>query len=229
MGDYIKQQWKILAKKYSLPIKISGLSALATFYIDTPNRLKYKTYITQEMLKSGVITNNSIYVCIHHKKKDINFYLKVLNKCFKNIALFEKNQNIDEYLNGPVCQTFLKTKLIVMGYFELQLVEYYDKNFEIIEPSNLKKFTHKNPEKVLFDNLYKKFGDLSNLEKDEDNVKNLDMLKVEPYPNTVILELVNRCNLECVMCYQGFRNDAKKSTLDEKILDKIFQILKKII
>ncbi len=108
MGDYIKQRWKILAKKYSLPIKISGLSALATFYIDVPNRLKYKTYITQEMLKSGVITNNSIYVCIHHKKKDINFYLKVLDKCFKNIALFEKNQNIDEYLNGPVCQTSFK-------------------------------------------------------------------------------------------------------------------------
>ena len=52
------------------------------------------------------------------------------------------------------------------------------------------------------------------------------MLKVEPYPNTVILELVNRCNLECVMCYQGFRNDAKKSTLDENILDKIFSDFK---
>tara|TARA_B100000900_G_scaffold387420_1_gene378622 strand:+ start:3260 stop:4324 length:1065 start_codon:yes stop_codon:yes gene_type:complete len=98
------------------------------------------------------------------------------------------------------------------------------KNFQIIEPSNLKKFTHQNPEKVLFDNLYKKFGEryVNYRKRYEDNVKNLDMLKVEPYPNTVILELVNRCNLECVMCYQGFRNDAKKSTLDEKILDKIF-------
>ena len=48
------------------------------------------------------------FAYIHHKKKDINFYLKVLDKCFKNIALFEKNQNIDEYLNGPVCQTSFK-------------------------------------------------------------------------------------------------------------------------
>ncbi len=108
MGNFIKKQWMKLAKKYSLPIKISGLSALSTFYIDLPNKLKYKTYITQEMLRSGIITNNSVYVCIHHNKKNIKYYLKVLDKCFKNIAIFEKKQNIDEYLNGPVCQTSFK-------------------------------------------------------------------------------------------------------------------------
>ena len=47
------------------------------------------------------------------------------------------------------------------------------------------------------------------------------------YPNTVLLELVNRCDLECTMCYQGFRNDANKSVLDEDILDKIFADFKK--
>tara|TARA_B110000971_G_C20022662_1_gene507136 strand:- start:1131 stop:2195 length:1065 start_codon:yes stop_codon:yes gene_type:complete len=103
------------------------------------------------------------------------------------------------------------------------------KNLEVIEPINIKKFSHKNPEKVLYDNLYQKFGDryIDYRKKYENNVKNLDMHNVEPYPNTVILELVNRCNLECVMCFQGFRNDAKKSTLDNSMLDKIFLDFKK--
>ena len=38
---------------------------------------------------------------------------------------------------------------------------------------------------------------------------------------------MNRCDLECVMCYQGFRNDAEKFTVDEKMLDKIFDDFKK--
>lgn len=108
IGNYIRRKWKEKAKKYSLPIKISGLAALSTFYIDLPNKLKYKTFITQEMLKSGIITNNSIYVCIDHNKKNINKYLKILDICFKKIAIFEKKQNIDQYLEGPVCQTSFK-------------------------------------------------------------------------------------------------------------------------
>ena len=43
---------------------------------------------------------------------------------------------------------------------------------------------------------------------------------------TVVLELVNRCNLECVMCYQGWRNDAKKSQLNDEELDKLFKDFK---
>ena len=46
------------------------------------------------------------------------------------------------------------------------------------------------------------------------------------YPISVILELVNRCNLECTFCYQGYRNDAEKKTLSIKDLEKLFQDFK---
>jgi radical SAM protein with 4Fe4S-binding SPASM domain len=96
-------------------------------------------------------------------------------------------------------------------------------------PFNINKYAKKDPEDILFENLYKKFGDrFSEYRKRySDNIKRLDLDKKTKFPNTVILELVNRCDLECVMCYQGFRNDAKKSTLDEKLLDKIFAEFKK--
>ena len=99
----------------------------------------------------------------------------------------------------------------------------------MLEPFNINKYAKKDPEDILFENLYKKFGDrFSEYRKRySDNIKRLDLDKKTKFPNTVILELVNRCDLECVMCYQGFRNDAKKSTLDEKLLDKIFSEFKK--
>ena len=96
-------------------------------------------------------------------------------------------------------------------------------------PFNINKYAKKDPEEILFENLYEKFGNrFSEYRKRySDNIKRLDLDKKTKFPNTVILELVNRCDLECVMCYQGFRNDAKKSTLDENFLDKIFAEFKK--
>ena len=101
----------------------------------------------------------------------------------------------------------------------------------MLEPFNINKHAKKDPEDILFENLYQKFGSrFSEYRKRySDNIKGLDLDIKTKFPNTVILELVNRCDLECVMCYQGFRNDAKKSTLDEKLLDKIFSEFKKNI
>jgi radical SAM protein with 4Fe4S-binding SPASM domain len=99
----------------------------------------------------------------------------------------------------------------------------------MLEPFNINKYAKKDPEDILYENLYEKFGDrFSEYRKRySDNIKRLDLDKKTKFPNTVILELVNRCDLECVMCYQGFRNNAKKSTLDENLLDKIFSEFKK--
>ena len=94
----------------------------------------------------------------------------------------------------------------------------------MLEPSNINKYARKDPEDILYDNLYKKFGQrfVEYRKRYSDNIKYLDLEKKTTFPNTVILELVNRCDLECVMCYQGFRNDTKKVTLDDTLLDKIF-------
>ena len=73
-------------------------------------------------------------------------------------------------------------------------------------------------------------------EKLDENITNEEFLNylkdkkhvvLPPYPISVILELVNRCNLECTMCYQGFRNDAAKSTLQLEDLKKIFSNFEK--
>ena len=102
-------------------------------------------------------------------------------------------------------------------YDQLLSASVVEKNFKI------------NPEQILYEELYPKFGDrfikyrkkYENYLKDEKHV-------IEPeYPISVILELVNRCNLECTFCYQGYRNDSTKSTMTQEKLEKIFEEFEK--
>ena len=102
-GRTIGRRWHDLAKIYDLPIKISGLPALVNFSIPVENWLKYKTLITQEMLKQGFLASNSVYVCIDHTSTIIDEYFASLDSVFGNISECENGRNIDELLEGLVC------------------------------------------------------------------------------------------------------------------------------
>ena len=97
-------------------------------------------------------------------------------------------------------------------------------------PNNILIKTYKkDPEKILQETLYKKYGQrfLKYRETYNKIISDDEHKYFFDYPLTVVLELVNRCDLQCVMCYQGFRNDAEKFTVNEDILDKIFDDFKK--
>jgi radical SAM protein with 4Fe4S-binding SPASM domain len=95
---------------------------------------------------------------------------------------------------------------------------------ELLSASVVKKSSKHDPEKILYDHLYPKFGErFIEYRKKYEKYLNNNKYKYEfPYPISVILELINRCNLECTMCYQGYRNDTKKYTFSEEDLEKIF-------
>ena len=99
----------------------------------------------------------------------------------------------------------------------------------LLSASVVKKRSKIDPEKILFDNLYPKFGKrfLDYREKYEKYLNNQNYENNFNYPISVILELINRCNLECTMCYQGYRNDMKTYTLSDDDLIRIFNDFKK--
>ena len=107
-GKAISNRWQALAKKYELPIEISGLPSLINFYIPVENWLKYKTFITQEMLKKGFLAANSVYVCTEHTSAIIDEYFEYLEPVFATISECEADRNIDELLEGPVCHAGFK-------------------------------------------------------------------------------------------------------------------------
>ena len=104
IGKEIGEQWKKLSEKYQLPIKVSGLPSMIGFVIQSDDWLKYKTYITQEMLKNNILASNVIYVCTEHGAQEIDNYLQVLEPLFKIISDCENSElSIDVLLDGPVC------------------------------------------------------------------------------------------------------------------------------
>lgn len=109
MGKYIGEKWTEIAELNGLNITIAGLPALISFSFDSDDHLKYKTLITQEMLKKGYLAANSVYVCTAHTKEIIDKYIDELDELFELISKCEnKEKNINELLNGPVCHSGFK-------------------------------------------------------------------------------------------------------------------------
>jgi len=109
IGEGIGKRWKDLGSRYQLPVKVSGLPSMVGFTICSDNWLKYKTYITQEMLKNNILASNVIYVCTEHGQKEIDNYFQVLELIFKILASCENdNLPIDSLLEGPVCHDGFK-------------------------------------------------------------------------------------------------------------------------
>jgi glutamate-1-semialdehyde aminotransferase/spore coat polysaccharide biosynthesis protein SpsF (cytidylyltransferase family) len=103
-GKSIKKNWTKIAKKNKIDIKISGIESLPSFQINHPNWMKFKTYITQEMLKKRILAGNSIYVSIDHEKKILIKYYKHLDKIFKKIKkCIDGKNNINNILENEVC------------------------------------------------------------------------------------------------------------------------------
>lgn len=103
-GKGISKRWQELATVHGLDMNTSGLPALSFFGLNSPDWLKYKTFITQEMLKRGFLASNSVYVCTAHTPEILDNYFKELNNLFATIAQCENGvQNIDDLLEGPVC------------------------------------------------------------------------------------------------------------------------------
>ena len=103
-GAAIKKRWNELATACGLSINVFGLDALAIFVIDSPEFLAYKTYITQEMLKKGILAGNSIYVATTHSTADIDRYFEEIEPIWRFLGECEKgHHDVKGFLNGPIC------------------------------------------------------------------------------------------------------------------------------
>ncbi len=97
-GKFIKSIWLNLSKKYNIPIKVMGTDAIPSFQF-SKNHIKRKTFLTQEMLKNKILATNMIYINIFHTKKNIQKYIKILEKVFKDIS----QKNIKKILKSRIC------------------------------------------------------------------------------------------------------------------------------
>jgi glutamate-1-semialdehyde 2,1-aminomutase len=107
-GCRIGERWQALARKHELQLQLSGLPALIGFSFAGPDNLKYKTLITQEMLKKGYLATNSVYVCTEHTPEIVDQYFEALDPVFGLIKECETGRSVDGLLEGPVCHAGFK-------------------------------------------------------------------------------------------------------------------------
>lgn len=106
LGLQMTRIWTTVAEKHNIKISISGLPALASFTFDDIDGLKFKTYLTQEMLKNGVLASNSFYASTEHTHSNLETYSNILEDVFYKIEL--NKDNIDSLVESPICHSGFK-------------------------------------------------------------------------------------------------------------------------
>jgi glutamate-1-semialdehyde aminotransferase/spore coat polysaccharide biosynthesis protein SpsF (cytidylyltransferase family) len=101
IGKQIKKKWNLIADLNNLHISTWGLDALPGFSFKSPNDLKYRTFITQEMLKKGFLASNSVYCSTSHNSITLEKYYVSLMDIFQKINKFEnERERVDDFLDG---------------------------------------------------------------------------------------------------------------------------------
>lgn len=106
IGKKIKDGWEKISKSHEISISSSAVPAICSFNINCEDSAYYKTFITQEMLKKGILASTSFYACIDHSQKYIDEYLFNLNDIFYKISKCEsKELNIKELIDSPIADS----------------------------------------------------------------------------------------------------------------------------
>ena len=108
-GEKMQQGWRRLAESHTIDIHISGIPSLSTYSFNYEDGLKFKTFLTQEMLKRGFLASTNFYAAIVHEDKYFDQYFDSLNDVYHSISMCIKGDlNINELLEGPVCHSGFK-------------------------------------------------------------------------------------------------------------------------
>ena len=107
-GLTITHAWQRIAGEFGLKLRTNGLTSIPQFRIDSPRERLYKTYISQEMLRVGILASNRIYICTEHTPAIVDQYLGELAPIFGRIAEMEDGRSIENVIEGELCQTGFK-------------------------------------------------------------------------------------------------------------------------
>ena len=104
-GEYINKCWIELADNHGLNIQIYGIPSITHISFNSNQELAIKTIITQEMLKSGYLAGNSVYVCIDHSKNIVDKYMNTLDESFGMVSKIINGEAPKQFLDGPICHS----------------------------------------------------------------------------------------------------------------------------
>ena len=102
LGKYYKKNLKKISNENKIKLKITGLPALTSYYINHKYSDIYHAFITQELLKYNFLGTQTLYMSTAHSKKKIDLYMNKMNDIFKTIRQNLNNKNFIKELKGPL-------------------------------------------------------------------------------------------------------------------------------
>ena len=102
VGKNVKKKWEMIAKRNNISINVLGLDAAPFFIFNDIKSKIFKTYLTQEMLKSRILASNLIFISTEHNEKHFDMYFEKFDKIFSQIYKFNKNQTLEAKLLYPL-------------------------------------------------------------------------------------------------------------------------------
>lgn len=100
-GAQMKQIWLDVSQQTEVPITISGLDALATFRFEHDSHNEIKTFLTQEMLKRGLLAGTGFYASTSHSPSRLARYAEHVYEVFNEIANQLQSGRFKLDLMGP--------------------------------------------------------------------------------------------------------------------------------
>ncbi|MBT3196546.1 MAG: aminotransferase class III-fold pyridoxal phosphate-dependent enzyme, partial [Gammaproteobacteria bacterium] len=107
-GLNVRGRWRALAEQHGLDLTVSGLPAVQSYAFNSTDNLKYKTLVTQEMLKKGFLSTPLLFSSTAHDQEVIERYIEGLDGCFAQVKGCEAGEDVDQLLEGPVCHSGFK-------------------------------------------------------------------------------------------------------------------------
>ena len=102
-GAKVVSNWKKIAKEANVEISVFGIPAISSYSFKY-NNLKFKTYVTQEMLKKGFLASTNFYASTAHNDNILNSYFDALSEVYASISkCISGDKDIDKLLESPVC------------------------------------------------------------------------------------------------------------------------------
>ena len=109
LGDQLRNGWINSAKNSKIEISTYGIPALSTFVLNHTDSQKFKTFLTHEFLKKGILASTIFYASTEHNEKIIVEYREIFETIIIkiNICIYGNNK-IEHLIEGPISTSGFK-------------------------------------------------------------------------------------------------------------------------
>jgi glutamate-1-semialdehyde aminotransferase len=99
-GQKIQTFWGELFSTFPMEIRVTGIPALAGFASTHENFGTFKTFVTQELLRRGILGSNLIYSSITHSEKNWRTYKEAMAEVVQLGSAAISSGNLQDLLDG---------------------------------------------------------------------------------------------------------------------------------